>query len=120
MKALTPSIILGLQVVDLQMALKEEHIIVEEKKATTQALIESIGKEKAVADEAVDASRTDEEAAAALQVSILPSHAEHISTYILQSCITFETKRSQDDTLPSIWRHVSCVTSKKCGETTLL
>ena len=42
----------------------------EEKKAATQALIESIGKRKALADEAVEASRADEEAAAALQVSI--------------------------------------------------
>ena len=51
------------------MALKEEQIIVEEKKAATQALIESIGKEKAIADEAVEASRADEEAAAALQAT---------------------------------------------------
>ncbi len=58
-----------LQVADLQVALKEEQIIVEEKKAATGALIESIGKEKAVADEAVEASRSDEEAAAALSVS---------------------------------------------------
>ena len=54
---------------DLQVALKEEQIIVEEKKAATQALIESIGKKKAVADEAVEASRADEEAAGSLQVS---------------------------------------------------
>ena len=53
------------------MALKEEHIIVEEKKATTQALIESIGREKAVVDEAVEAAREDEEAAAKLQVHYL-------------------------------------------------
>lgn len=58
-----------MQVADLQVALKEEQIIVEEKKAATGALIESIGKEKAVADEAVEASRADEEAAAALSVS---------------------------------------------------
>lgn len=61
-----------LQVADLQVALKEEQIIVEEKKAATQALIESIGKEKAIADEAMEASRADEEAAAALQAT-LPS-----------------------------------------------
>ena len=54
------------------MALKEELIIVEEKKAATQALIESIGKEKAVADEAVEASCADEEAAAALQATFPP------------------------------------------------
>ena len=58
-----------LQVADLQVVLKEEQIIVEEKKAATQALIESIGKEKAVANEAVEASRADEEAAAALQAA---------------------------------------------------
>ena len=42
----------------------------EEKKAATQALIESIGKKKAFADEAVEASRADEGAAAALQVLV--------------------------------------------------
>jgi hypothetical protein len=55
-------------VADLQVALKEEQVIVEEKKAATDALIVSIGKEKATADEAVEASREDEEAAARLQV----------------------------------------------------
>ena len=43
-------------------------IIVEEKKAATDELIVSIGREKAVVDEAVEAGRGDEEAAAALQV----------------------------------------------------
>ena len=57
-----------LQVADLQGALKEEQIIVEEKKAATQALIESIGREKAVVDAAVEAARGDEESAARLQV----------------------------------------------------
>jgi dynein heavy chain, axonemal len=42
------------QVADLQAALKEEQIIVEEKKAQTDDLIVSIGKEKAVVDEAVE------------------------------------------------------------------
>ena len=51
------------------MNLKEELVIVEEKKATTQALIENIGLEKAIVDEAVETSRGDEEAAAKLQVS---------------------------------------------------
>ena len=40
----------------------------EEKKAATQTLIESIGQEKAVVDAAVESSRGDEEAAATLQV----------------------------------------------------
>lgn len=44
------------QVADLQTALKEEQIIVEEKKAQTDELIVSIGKEKAVVDEAVEVS----------------------------------------------------------------
>lgn len=56
-----------LQVADLQAALKEEQIIVEEKKAQTDELIVSIGKEKAVVDEAVEAGREDEEAASKLQ-----------------------------------------------------
>jgi dynein heavy chain len=47
--------------------LKEEQIIVEEKKAQTDELIVNIGKEKAVVDEAVEASREDEEAASKLQ-----------------------------------------------------
>jgi hypothetical protein len=42
------------QVADLQKALKEEQIIVEEKKAQTDELIVSIGREKAVVDEAVE------------------------------------------------------------------
>ncbi|KAF6251999.1 flagellar outer dynein arm heavy chain beta [Scenedesmus sp. NREL 46B-D3] len=52
---------------DLQVALREEQIIVEEKKAQTDELIVSIGKEKAVVDEAVEAGREDEEAASRLQ-----------------------------------------------------
>ena len=42
--------------------------MVEEKKARTFALIESIGQEKGVVDEAVESSRADEEDAAKLQV----------------------------------------------------
>ena len=57
-----------LQVADLQTNLKQEQIIVEEKKTKTQALIETIGQEKAVVDQAVEAGREDEEAAAKLQV----------------------------------------------------
>jgi dynein heavy chain len=53
-------------VADLQVALREEQIIVEEKKAQTDELIISIGKEKAVVDEAVEAGREDEEAASKL------------------------------------------------------
>lgn len=59
------------KVADLQAALKEEQIIVEEKKAKTDALIVSIGQEKAVVDEAVESSRDDENQCAALQVSPL-------------------------------------------------
>ncbi|GBF97683.1 flagellar outer dynein arm heavy chain beta [Raphidocelis subcapitata] len=58
------------QVADLQAALKQEQIIVEEKKAATDELIVSIGREKAVVDEAVEAGRGDEEAAAALQSEV--------------------------------------------------
>ena len=52
----------------LQEDLKAEVLVVEEKKARTFALIESIGQEKAVVDEAVESSRADEEDAAKLQV----------------------------------------------------
>jgi hypothetical protein len=45
-------------------------IIVEEKKAQTDELIVSIGKEKAVVDEAVEAGREDEEAAAKLAADV--------------------------------------------------
>jgi dynein heavy chain len=65
-----------LQVTDLQNALKEEHIIVEEKKAQTDELIVSIGKEKAVVDEAVEAGREDEEAASKLAEEVLAFQEE--------------------------------------------
>lgn len=61
-----------MQVADLQVNLKQEQIIVEEKKAKTGALIETIGQEKAVVDDAVEAGREDEEAAAKLQVPHAP------------------------------------------------
>lgn len=54
----------------LQEDLKTEVLVVEEKKARTFALIESIGQEKTVVDEAVDSSRADEEDAARLQVNL--------------------------------------------------
>jgi hypothetical protein len=60
-----------LQVADLQTALKEEQIIVEEKKVQTDELIVSIGKEKAVVDEAVESGREDEEAASKLAEEVL-------------------------------------------------
>ena len=66
-----------MQVADLQVNLKQEQIIVEEKKAKTGALIETIGQEKAVVDEAVEAGREDEEAAAKLQVTHLPHSFVH-------------------------------------------
>lgn len=56
---------------DLQNALREEQIIVEEKKVQTDELIVSIGKEKAVVDEAVEAGREDEEAASKLAEEVL-------------------------------------------------
>jgi dynein heavy chain len=58
------------QVADLQANLKEEQIIVEEKKAQTDELIVSIGREKGVVDEAVEAGREDEEAASRLQSEV--------------------------------------------------
>ena len=62
--------------------LSQEQDVVEEKKAATQLLIESIGKEKAVVDEAVESSRGDEEAAARLQVPCCapccPSGSKHV------------------------------------------
>ena len=57
----------------------------EEKKAATQALIESIGKKKAFADEAVEASRANEGAAAALQVHVAMLVCSSDSTQLCQS-----------------------------------
>ena len=64
------------QVADLQKSLKEEQIIVEEKKAQTDELIVSIGKEKAVVDDAVEAGREDEEAAAKIAAEVIAFQAE--------------------------------------------
>lgn len=48
----------------------------EEKKAQTDELIVSIGKEKAVVDEAVEAGREDEEAASKLAEEVLAFQEE--------------------------------------------
>ncbi len=64
------------QVADLQKALKDEQIIVEEKKAQTDELIVSIGKEKAVVDDAVEAGREDEEAAGKLAAEVMAFQEE--------------------------------------------
>lgn len=64
------------QVADLQLNLKQEQIIVEEKKAATDALIVSIGQEKAVVDEAVASGKDDEEACAAIAAEVSAFQAE--------------------------------------------
>ena len=64
------------QVADLQLSLKQEQIIVEEKKATTDALIASIGQEKGVVDQAVESSRDDEEACAKIADEVTAFQAE--------------------------------------------
>ena len=69
-----------MQVALLQEDLKAEMLIVEQKKAGTFALIESIGQEKGIVDEAVESSRADEEDAARLQAS---------PQILLQPCIVF-------------------------------
>ena len=58
------------QVADLQVMLKQEQIVVAEKQEKTRELIEFIGKEKAVVEEAVEASRGDEEAAAVIAENV--------------------------------------------------
>ena len=65
----------------LQEDLKAETLVVEEKKAGTFALIESIGQEKGVVDEAVESSRADEEDAARLQACTQTAHSNQ-STYL--------------------------------------
>ena len=67
----------------LQEDLKAEVLVVEEKKARTFALIESIGQEKGVVDDAVESSRADEEEAAKLQVS------DHWSSLFLMLLVLF-------------------------------
>ena len=64
------------QVADLQLSLKQEQIIVEEKKATTNALIESIGQEKVVVDQAVESGRDDEEKCAKIAEEVTAFQAE--------------------------------------------
>ena len=64
------------QVADLQVNLKEEQIIVEEKKANTDALIVSIGKEKAIVDEAVEAASGDEAECAQIAEEVSAFQAE--------------------------------------------
>lgn len=60
----------------LRTALAAEKLVVAEKKAAAAALIESIGREKAVADEAVAASKGDEEEAATLTAQVLQVQTE--------------------------------------------
>ena len=64
------------QVADLQANLKEEQIIVEEKKANTDALIVSIGQEKAIVDEAVEAASGDEAECAQIAEEVSAFQAE--------------------------------------------
>ena len=73
----------------------------EEKKAATQALIESIGKKKAFADEAVEASRADEGAAAALQVlvAMLIGNSDSTQHYFIANCHKCSTLMSSQDCL---------------------
>lgn len=60
----------------LRIALVAEQEVVKEKKQATQLLIESIGKEKAAADDAMASGRTDEDAAAALAAKVTTVQAE--------------------------------------------
>ena len=63
-----PTTYLPLCIMILQEDLAIEQVVVDEKKRLTQTLIESIGKEKNIVDEAVESSRADEEAASVLSV----------------------------------------------------
>jgi len=84
----------------LQVNLKQEQIIVEEKKAKTGALIETIGHEKAVVDEAVEAGREDEEAAAKLQVRRLPPFcASAASCLALKTCLGLYSFKQREQLL---------------------
>lgn len=54
-------------VAELQKTLAAEQVVVEEAKAATMVLIQHIGQEKALVDEAVESSREDEAQAAVIQ-----------------------------------------------------
>ena len=58
------------------MSLQGELVVVEQKKAETQALIESIGQEKGEVDAAAEAGRGDEEEAAGLQAEVTAVQTE--------------------------------------------
>ena len=64
------------QVADLQANLKQEQIIVDEKKQATDALIVSIGQEKVTVDEAVEGGRADEEECAKIAEEVSAFQAE--------------------------------------------
>ena len=64
------------QVADLQTNLRQETIIVEEKKATADKLIVQIGQEKAKVEVEKDSSRDDEEACASKKVEVEAFQAE--------------------------------------------
>ncbi len=55
-------------VAELQKTLSAEQVVVEEAKSATMVLIQHIGKEKLLVDEAVEGSREDEQQAATIQV----------------------------------------------------
>jgi dynein heavy chain len=61
---------------DLQTNLQQEQIIVEEKKSTTDALIVSIGQEKAIVDDAVENSRGDEDECSKIAEEVMAFQAE--------------------------------------------
>eukprot|EP00899_Mesostigma_viride_P009330 jgi/Mesvir1/18399/Mv14277-RA.1 len=64
------------QVADLQANLKIEQVIVEEKKQATDALIVSIGQEKAIVDEQKSGAAADEEECAAIAAEVSAFQAE--------------------------------------------
>ena len=100
----TPVLMLPQQVADLQVNLKQEQIIVEEKKAKTGALIETIGQEKAVVDEAVEAGREDEEAAAKLQVRCSPPFCASLaSCFALKTCLGLYSFKQREQMLVPCW-----------------
>ena len=85
---------------DLQVNLKQEQIIVEEKKSKTQAIIETIGQEKAIVDQAVEAGREDEEAASKLAVWTLYDSTRLISILqYLQTNVAVELQALLNQTL---------------------
>eukprot|EP00741_Cyanophora_paradoxa_P005992 tig00000955_g5810.t1 len=63
-------------VADLQVALKADQIVVEEKKASANALLEQVGQETAIAEEEKKSAQVEEDACAVIQADVAQKAAD--------------------------------------------